>query len=327
MKKAISLIIPVCNDPQFFRVALDSIKSELDFVYEIIVVDSSSDSNHLTTNQIIRKFNNPIVRVLKLNKLAYPGEARNIGIINSKADFIGFLDSKTYCKPGWLKNAYEYLSSSSSHEFYGSMIYAEANTLFQKILRASSYGSIDTRVLVGSVFKREILNRVGLLNESVRSGEDLDWIKRVGQQGVDIHYPTSSFIIYNGLELNLFAAINKYFIYSLQSSKVDILNSYRGLYFYTVLLFTLFIVFNWNATYAQWDEANPLYIPYITKISITLFFITYILLRGIIRPFARKESLSFMLPFNWIGVAFVSLILDLVKLPGYLIGYFRNVSK
>jgi hypothetical protein len=79
-------------------------------------------------------------------------------------------------------------------------------------------------------------------------------------------------------------------------------------------------VFNWNAVLAGWVEDAVLYVPHITKMYIGGVILVSILYRGIFQPLKRKVGPAYLLPFNWIKVGLLGLLLDLVKAPGYLVG-------
>lgn len=84
----VSVIIPCFNSENYIH---ESITSVLDQTYpadEVIVVDDGSTDN---TAKIAHSFGPPVRVIQKTNE--GPSIARNIGIENSKGDFIAFLDS------------------------------------------------------------------------------------------------------------------------------------------------------------------------------------------------------------------------------------------
>ncbi len=99
----VSVVIPSYNAERFIEKCLDSLYlQKQNFTYEIIVVDSSSDS---TPNIILQKF--PQVRLIHLDQQTYPGTARNIGVEQSRGEIIAFLDSDCVAQQGWLSKAVE----------------------------------------------------------------------------------------------------------------------------------------------------------------------------------------------------------------------------
>ena len=89
---------------------------------------------------------------------------------------------------------------------------------------------------------------------------------------------------------------------------------------YTVFLFIFLSVFNWNAVVADWVEDTVFYIPHITKIFVVLVLVSSVLIRGLFKPASNKVKLNYLLPFRWLFIGTIGLILDIVKAPGYIIG-------
>ena len=89
---------------------------------------------------------------------------------------------------------------------------------------------------------------------------------------------------------------------------------------YTVFLFIFLSVFNWNAVVADWVEDTVFYIPHITKIFVVLVLVSSVLVRGLFKPVSNKVKLNYLLPFRWLFIGTIGVILDIVKAPGYIIG-------
>ena len=85
----VSIIIPTYNRLDILIKTIESILSQKNSNYEIIVVDDGSTDG--TPDVIRRKFDNISVACTK--KRAGPSHARNIGISISKGEYIWFLDS------------------------------------------------------------------------------------------------------------------------------------------------------------------------------------------------------------------------------------------
>lgn len=65
--------------------------------YEIIVVDSSDDQT-----QTIIKNQFPLVKLYHFSERKYCGDARNVGVVNSKAPIIAFMDSDCTVDENWV---------------------------------------------------------------------------------------------------------------------------------------------------------------------------------------------------------------------------------
>ena len=80
------------------------------------------------------------------------------------------------------------------------------------------------------------------------------------------------------------------------------------------------VIFYWNANIAKWVEDSALYIPHITKIYISSIFFASIFYRGIYLPLKLAVPTKYLFPSRWLLVGFIGLSLDLVKIPGTLLG-------
>lgn len=88
----VSIIIPLYNAEKTIERCLDSIlKQKTSFKYEIIVVDDGSKDNSLQKLKDYKRF----IKLIKETN-GGPGKARNIGIRESSANFLLFVDSDDY---------------------------------------------------------------------------------------------------------------------------------------------------------------------------------------------------------------------------------------
>ena len=116
--------------------------------------------------------------------------------------------------------------------------------------------------------------------------------------------------------------IKKWFVYSFENSKVNILLkekfSYMGLAF---IIFSI-LLYRWNhiVSGGVWNENALLFIPNLNKIFWSAFLFLYLIYRGLYKPISDKVVTTFLLPFLWILVGTLGLIIDLVKAPGRVYG-------
>jgi glycosyltransferase involved in cell wall biosynthesis len=79
-------------------------------------------------------------------------------------------------------------------------------------------------------------------------------------------------------------------------------------------------VYNWNASMAFWIEDAVLYIPHITKIYVGILLGLVFIYRGLIKPMKNKTSARELLPYKWFFVGILGLSMDIVKIPGTILG-------
>lgn len=94
---------------------------------------------------------------------------------------------------------------------------------------------------------------------------------------------------------------------------------------YLVLVTLFFISYRWNSFFASWIEDSSLYIPHITKIYVISLVLIALIYRGLIFPFKNGYSIKSLLPFKFILIGFTGVILDLSKLPGFILGSFISL--
>ena len=84
-----SIIIPTFNQSSFLEKAINSVLLQKKN-YEIIIIDNYSTDN---TEEIVAKYKDQNLQYLKVKNLGIIGKSRNVGIKNSSAPWIAFLDS------------------------------------------------------------------------------------------------------------------------------------------------------------------------------------------------------------------------------------------
>ena len=103
-----------------------------------------------------------------------------------------------------------------------------------------------------------------------------------------------------------------------------ILKAYNPWILRSIFVSSLILMFglanNWNAYMAKWLEDSVFYIPHITKLYLGLLMFLGIVYRGFVVPLKKSVSLGFLLPFRWLALSGIGMILDVAKFPGYLYG-------
>ncbi len=94
MKPQISIIIPVYNTEQFLKSCINSLINQSFENCEFIFVDDGSTDQSCNLIRSYKKNDNRIKLVMQDNKGV--SSARNTGILNSKGEYIGFVDSDDY---------------------------------------------------------------------------------------------------------------------------------------------------------------------------------------------------------------------------------------
>lgn len=329
MKVEVSLIIPCLNSEDGLNKLLTNIITWSIFPAEILVIDSSTIKPNVSKNfSDFCDYQNIALKVIEKNNL-YPGKARNIGIQSSSYPALAFLDIATIPSQIWLEFAWKELTEKKIDGIWGSTVY-EANSWFQNIIRAVTYGNLPITTLPGSLIYSKVFETSGLFIGSTRAGEDADWMSRVGLHDFKFIKSTEH-TTYNGLtEMTFIGLIKKWYRNYLFSAKLPYLNAHKDIYFYFVAFFLMAVAFNWNNlsydySISGWNTDSFAYIPNITKVSILFFTSLYISARCIYLPFRKGVSLSFLF-LNMPAIILLSIILDTVKATAFFHARFFQVK-
>ena len=311
----ISVVIPALNAENYLPVLIGKIEAQTLLPKEIIVVDSSPTG---VLADVLRKWNGHIPIIHKKIGPAYPGQARNIGAELAKGDWISFIDCRTIPSYNWLETCASLVERTGA-EFVDARFICDADTHFQQILRAATYGTSPTRTLAGSIVLKEAFQQSGGF-QNVRAGEDIEWMHRMEALGFQVGKAISPTIRYNGLTESLSGTIQKWYVYSFTNASVQIRGDQKILYLLIFFSLAFAFIYNWNAVFTGWDATNILFVPNITKLYVVVVVVAYMVYRGIIRPLQVKVKLSFLLPWRWLKVGLVGLCIDIAKAPGLIFG-------
>jgi glycosyltransferase involved in cell wall biosynthesis len=103
----ISVVIPLFNKQQTILNTIQSVLSQSFLPFEILVVnDGSTDDSAV----LVQRFNHPMVRLIQQENQGV-SSARNLGIEQSQAEWIAFLDADDIWFPSYLENLRNLLNS------------------------------------------------------------------------------------------------------------------------------------------------------------------------------------------------------------------------
>ena len=110
MLPELSIIIPTHNSASTIDRCINSLNAQSYHreKYEIIIVDDGSKDK---TIELAKKAG--IDKIIETEP-CFQGKARNIGVKNSKGDFVAFIDSDCLAKEGWIKAVFDGLSSKGA---------------------------------------------------------------------------------------------------------------------------------------------------------------------------------------------------------------------
>jgi GT2 family glycosyltransferase len=172
------------------------LKQETDIPYEVIVVG-------MDNWQLVKKF--PEVKFIETHKPVGAATARNIGIKNSETEWLLFIDSDCIAQIDWIKtfsNNFE-----EGWKVIGGGVQSPENPFWVLVYNLSMlHGNLDSddkRVAeflptLNLAVHRSVISKVGLMNEKLMRGQDIEWTVRMTMAGYKLlfnpqakveHYP------------------------------------------------------------------------------------------------------------------------------------------
>ncbi len=190
----VSVIIPVYNDCRRLRLCLEGLQNQSYSVndYEVIVVDNVSTED---IRSIVEEFTCCQYATEK-KKSSYA--ARNKGISLAKGKILAFTDSDCIPDIDWIEKGAAYFQNNQNLDIVGGEIefiyYRQQPNLFE-LYDATSYLQQKTYVndvrfaATANMFcRKESIDRIGLFNDELQSGGDLEWGKRAYREGCTMVY-------------------------------------------------------------------------------------------------------------------------------------------
>lgn len=182
----VSIITPSYNQAQFIEQTILSVKDQDYPNIEHIVIDGGSTDGTL---DILKKYLDSIKWVSEPDE--GQSQAINKGFTKAQGEIIGWINSDDFYLPGAVNVAVNALAESPDIDaIYGYCAKVDENNKTTEVLKSPEF---DRRVIFSNpciinqqtvFFRRSLLNKVGLLDESLHYAMDFDlWIRmaKVGE--------------------------------------------------------------------------------------------------------------------------------------------------
>jgi len=145
------------------------------------------------------------------------------------------------------------------------------------------------------------------------------WNSIVGWENSSLYIPNitkSYFLVIFLLGITSFLTI--------KVKKIPLNNYFTKWIGLTIVFMFSYSVYRWNGVVAGWSENSILFVPHLTKIYFSCIVVLGFLYRALFVPITRGIELNFLFPFRWIYVGLIGLLLDIAKVPGFLLGGIIN---
>lgn len=332
MNKKCTIVIPYLDEHESLISILESLPFWSMLPNQIFIIQTGNEDLMIKSDLLesISKLDISLEIIKCLN--AFPGKARNKGLEKNNNEIIAFLDAQTKPNSTWLEQGIYLLQNSESQIIWGSTLF-NAYSFLQKAVRASTYGAKPLQTLPGTIIDSSITAKVGYFIESVRAGEDADWMIRAESHNIACTNNPNN-LNYSGLrDVKLIFLIKKWYRNYLASGSLPYIRAHKDIYFYFISFFLIVLAFNWNwlsydSNIDGWNLSTNVYIPNITKIITALIGLGYFVFRVVYLPIKKGIKVIYLLnPFNLISVIWISVILDITKLSAFIHARYKKLRK
>lgn len=176
----VSVIVPTYNNAKLITKCVNSILNQNFNKFELILVDDCSKDNTL---DILKKFKDKRLKLLKTPKNSGSALARNIGIDNSKGKYIFFIDGDCIASQNWIKEGLRIFKKERCLGVEGKIYYVSKNykpTASDDTVYVNKGGGF----LTGNIaYTKEILKKVNGFDKNLIRMQDRDLGLKVSKHG------------------------------------------------------------------------------------------------------------------------------------------------
>jgi glycosyltransferase involved in cell wall biosynthesis len=198
----LSIVIPALNEEKFLPHLLDSLVSQNDRDFEVIVVDGSSKDR---TVPLARSFSSrlPKLRVLVSKKASLPLQ-RNLGARAARGAWLVFVDADSVLLPYFVDRLQHFIREHRPRLFtswFRPDSDVSGDALFILIANLFVEGSVIMHRPIApgplTAVRREVFELVGGYDEALGFGEDYDLTRRIAARGIGLQILRETLYIYS----------------------------------------------------------------------------------------------------------------------------------
>ncbi|NOX18122.1 MAG: glycosyltransferase family 2 protein [Chlorobi bacterium] len=287
----LSVIIPCRNEEKYIGKCLDSLleQKDIDFQYEIIVVDGMSEDKTREIIQGEKEYRN-IVRI-KDNPNRITPSAMNIGIKNSKGKIVAICGAHAIYDQYFLKNGVELLKANPNIIGAGGPIISVSNSDFGKAVSLAMSSPIGVgnakhrfpeyegfaEMACFPFYKKEAFEKIGYFDERFIRNQDDEFSFRLNLAGekIFISPKVKSEYFVRSSPKKLFKqyfqyGFWRYFVLKKHKKQISVRQIVPSVFLMTLFLTAAFGFFMHSLLLALWTPA--VYLIIIFLFSLKIFF-------------------------------------------------------
>ena len=183
----ISVIVLAYNAARTLDLCLQALSNQEGTVsYDCLVVYRDSADK---TQQILKKYPQVRVVVQPTNKKGI-SVARNLGLASARGEIIAFTDADCVVPSDWIKKIDQAFSKNKNLDGYGGPLTSKRiHTSWMSRYGgyvAEAYGTVGKLATNNCAIKKSAVEKVGLFDETLTTGEDVDYSWRLEDAGLTL---------------------------------------------------------------------------------------------------------------------------------------------
>jgi glycosyltransferase involved in cell wall biosynthesis len=202
MARLVSVIIPCFNAEMWLAEAINSCLNQTYSEIEIIVIDDGSSDRSL---EVIKQYGDRVIWESDVNRGG--NYARNRGFALSQGEYIQFLDADDYLLPEKIARQVEYLEETKADVVYGDwrhQYHHDDGSISLGLVKISDAQDDLLASLLSTwwvspaclMFTRAVVEATGGWDESLKAGQDKDFLLSVVLSGSRVSYHAGCYSIY-----------------------------------------------------------------------------------------------------------------------------------
>lgn len=301
----ISLIVPYFNEEKNIIYTLNQLSRQTYKPSEIIFVNSNSNDN---SPSIVKNFiNTNKINIYNFDTdIKSASEAKNLGIIKSKFEWLAFMDCDMSFQENWLDNQVKFaLKYPEKKIIFGNTLLKGTNFI-DKCCVINTYGLEKMNPTIpSSLVKKSLFDSSNSLFINSKSHYDSFWIKKNLNKEISI-INKNSIITYLGTNYasNYLDVFKKSFYYSTSFKEVYPFKAYLSI---AIFFFIIFCIYKYS---------------FITSY---LFFI-YTFFKLLLIPLYKSKNINIFskINFKFFTLFFTGFLLDLGRITGIVLSIILN---